>query len=77
MLLAVQPDVVTFVSDRLWLDLGNVSLLLLELVVDLLDLILEDLELTLFVLKFVGVDVDFSLQTSRLTLVNRVVSAPH
>ena len=43
MLLTVQFDVVKLVLDSLWSDVGNVLILLGELIFDLLDLIFKNL----------------------------------
>ena len=47
------------------------------LVLDLLDLVLQNLQLTLFVFELMRIDVDFSLEASGFTLVDGVVSATH
>lgn len=76
-LLAIQPDVVSLVSDRGRLYLADVGSLLLHLVIDLLDLVLEDLQLTLLVLELVRVDVHFTLQSGCFALVDWVFTATH
>ena len=47
------------------------------LVLNLLDLVLQNLQLTLFVFELVRVDVDFSLEASGFTLMNGIVPATH
>ena len=76
-LLSRQPDVVQLVIDGLRTNLLDVVPLLSQLVVDLLDLVLQDLQLSLFILELLSVDVDFALQSGRLTLVDGVVAAAH
>ena len=62
------------VIDGLRADLLNVRLLFSHLIVDLLDLVLQDLQLSLLVLELLRVDVNFALQTFTFTLVYRVVT---
>ena len=76
-LLSRQPDVVQLVIDGLRTNLLDVVPLLSQLVVDLLDLVLQDLQLAFFILELLSVDVDFALQSGRLTLVDGVVAAAH
>ena len=76
-LLAVETDVVPLVIDSLGSDLVDVVLLFGQLVLHLLDLVLQDLELALLILKFLRVNVDLPLKPSRLTLVYRIVTAAH
>ena len=76
-LLPIEADVVTLVVDGLGSDLVDVIFLFAELVLHLLDLVLEDLELSLLILKLLRVDVDLPLKSSCLTLVYRVVPAAH
>lgn len=77
MRLAVETDLVELVVDGLGPYFLNVLLLLCQLVVDLLDLVLQDLELSLFVLKLLRVDVDLTLEASSLRLVDGVTTATH
>ena len=86
-LLAAQLDVVSFVSYTdctkldfnyfVWRNLFDVFFPLGQFIFDLLDLVLQDLEPTLLVLKLLRVGVDLTLQPHRLTLVDGVVAAPH
>ena len=86
-LLAAQLDVVSFVSYTdcskldldyfLWRNLFDVFFPLGQFIFDLLDLILQDLESSLLVLKLLRVGVNLTLQPHCLTLVDRVVAASH
>jgi len=76
-LLAVEADLVSLVRHRLGPDLADVFLFLRKLILDLLNLVLQNLQLPLFVFKLLRVNVHLALQPGRLTLVNRVVSAAH
>ena len=77
MRLAVKTDFIKFIIDCFGSDLADVFLLLAKFVFDLLDLILDDLESTFFVLKLLSVVIDLALEASSLTLVDRVVTAAH
>ena len=61
----------------LWADLGDVFLLFNKLVVNLLDLVLQDLQLTLLIFKLLRVEIYFALQARRLTFVDGVVATTH
>ena len=86
-LLAAQLDVVSLVGYTdctkldlnyfLWRNLFDVFFPLGQFIFDLLDLILQDLESSLLVLKLLRVGVDLTLQPHRLTLVDGVVAASH
>ena len=75
--LAVQADLVKLFVHMLRPDLVDVLLPLQQLVVDLLDLVLQDLKLALFVLKLLRIDVHLFLQARSFALVDGVVSAAH
>ena len=87
MLLAAQLDVVSFVSYTdcakldfnyfLWRNLFDVFFPLGQFIFDLLYLVLQDLEPSLLVFKLLRVGIDLTLQPHGLTLVDRVVPAPH
>ena len=86
-LLAAQLDVVSLVGYTdctkldlnyfLWRNLFDVFFPLGQFIFDLLDLVLQDLEPSLLVLKLLRVGVDLTLQPHRLTLVDGVVAASH
>jgi hypothetical protein len=73
MRLAVQNDVVSFVCDWFRSYLIYVVNPFFVLVFDLFDLVLQNLQLTFLVFKFVCVDVDLSLETCSFTFVDRIV----
>ena len=65
------------VIDGLRADFLNVRLLLGHFVVNLLDLVLQDLQLTLLIFKLLRVEIYFALQARRLTFVDGVVATTH
>lgn len=61
MFLPIKPNIISLVIDRFRSNLRDIFFPLGKFVFDLFDLVLEDLQLALFVLKFLCVDIDLTL----------------